>query len=52
MFHDVLECPKLKDHRKILQLAWKIVKKCGGLPLVIKLVASDFRMINNENQWI
>ena len=47
MFHDVLECPKLKDHRKILQLAWKIVKKCGGLPLVIKLVASR---LQNEKQ--
>ncbi|PSS19422.1 Disease resistance protein [Actinidia chinensis var. chinensis] len=51
MFHDVLERPDLKADRKFSHLAWKIVKRCGGLPLVIKLVASDFRMRNNEDQW-
>ncbi|THG09691.1 disease resistance protein At4g27190-like [Camellia sinensis] len=52
MFQDILGCPVLKDHRKISQLAWKIVNKCGGLPLVIKMVASDFRMRNSEDQWV
>ncbi|KAI8004394.1 Disease resistance protein [Camellia lanceoleosa] len=52
MFQDVMGRPELEDHRKISQHAWKIVKKCGGLPLVIKMVASDFRMRNSEDQWV
>ncbi|THG18652.1 hypothetical protein TEA_005331 [Camellia sinensis var. sinensis] len=52
MFQDILGCPVFKDHRKISQFAWKIVNKCGGLPLVIKMVASDFRMRISEDQWV
>ncbi|KAE9446426.1 hypothetical protein C3L33_21674, partial [Rhododendron williamsianum] len=52
LFHDVLENPELKENTKISKLAWKIVKKCGGLPLVLKMIASNFRIRKSEDQWV
>lgn len=52
LFHDILETSELTEHTKISRLAWKIVKKCGGLPLLLKMLASDFKMRKSEDQWV
>lgn len=52
LFCDVLQNPKLTENTKISHLARKIVKKCGGLPLVLKMVARNFRMREREHQWV
>ncbi|GFZ21515.1 disease resistance protein (CC-NBS-LRR class) family [Actinidia rufa] len=42
---NVAECPTIKQH------AEKIVKKCGGLPLALKVVGGALRKKYNENVW-
>ncbi|CAL5329834.1 unnamed protein product [Camellia sinensis] len=43
MFQDVANCPKLKDDREAEACAWKIIRECGGHPLLINIIASVFQ---------
>ncbi|KAI8026610.1 putative disease resistance protein [Camellia lanceoleosa] len=43
MFQDVENCPKLKDDREVEACAWKIIRECGGHPLLINIIASVFQ---------
>ncbi|KAK2965949.1 hypothetical protein RJ640_002679 [Escallonia rubra] len=51
MFRDTLQRPDLMDNPHIERLAWQVVKLCGGLPLVIKLVGSAFKMKKSNESW-
>ncbi|XP_057485186.1 probable disease resistance protein At5g43730 isoform X2 [Actinidia eriantha] len=42
---NVAESPTIRQH------AEKIVRKCGGLPLALKVVGGALRKKNNENIW-
>ncbi|KAH7851599.1 hypothetical protein Vadar_014007 [Vaccinium darrowii] len=50
-FHDILEISELTENTKISRLAWKIVEKCDGLLLLLKMLASDFKMRKSEAEW-
>ncbi|GMP39468.1 hypothetical protein CsSME_00010288 [Camellia sinensis var. sinensis] len=43
MFQDVANCPKLKDDREAEACVWKIIRECGGHPLLINIIASVFQ---------
>ncbi|KAK2993058.1 hypothetical protein RJ640_024932 [Escallonia rubra] len=51
MFQDTLERPDLMGNPQIERLAWQVVKLCGGLPLVIKMVGSAFKMKKGNDGW-
>ncbi|KAK3018498.1 hypothetical protein RJ639_003583 [Escallonia herrerae] len=51
MFRDTLQRPDLMGNPHIERLAWQVVKLCGGLPLVIKLVGSAFKMKKSNESW-
>ncbi|KAK2999223.1 hypothetical protein RJ639_023578 [Escallonia herrerae] len=51
MFQDTLERPDLMGNPQIERLAWQVVKLCGGLPLVIKMVGSAFKIKKGNESW-
>ncbi|XP_057977381.1 disease resistance protein RPS2-like [Malania oleifera] len=51
MFRDILNCPNVIDLPTIAPIAWRVANECDGLPLLIKIVASAFRMKDSESLW-
>lgn len=51
MFQDVVNRPDLKDDRRAEALARQIVNECGGHPLLIKIIASVFKMKDDVKLW-
>lgn len=52
MFQDVLDEPKLIEDKKTMQVAMKLCKDCGRLPLVIEKVAKTFKWKSKIGLWV
>ncbi|XP_016492099.2 putative disease resistance protein RGA3 [Nicotiana tabacum] len=46
------ECNKESENSSLVEIGKKIVKRCGGVPLVIRSVGSLLRLKRTEDEWI
>ncbi|KAF3663797.1 putative oxidation resistance protein 1-like isoform X1 [Capsicum annuum] len=46
------ECNKEHDNSNLVEIGKEIVKKCGGVPLAIRLVGSLLRVKRTEDEWM